>query len=198
MTSRDIIARIRDDRAQARRLEDTGADICFLALADGKGRASVRTLVLREIQDNRFLIFINQSSPKWKILSAGGDFELLLWYHSMQRQYRVRGTTQACDREFVKQSWQRRPRGSKYLDLLYESIADQSSTIDSREDLVTHISNVKASNDVDNMEAPDKVGGVELVASRIEMLDLNREDRIHDRQCFELKDGSWTSTTLVP
>lgn len=194
----DIIARIKDDRAQARRLEDTGADICFLALADESGQASVRTLVLREIQDNRFLLFINQSSPKWKTLAAGGNYELLLWYHSMQRQYRVRGHTRECDRDFVRQSWLRRPRGSKHLDLLYENVSDQSSEIGSRDELVGHINSIRAAHNVDNMEAPEKVAGIELVATQIEMLDLNREDRIHDRRRFNLIDGTWQSTTLIP
>ena len=198
MPTQDPIARIRDDRVQARRLEDSGADICFLALADDQGRASVRTLVLREIRDNCFLLFINRSSPKWKILEAGGDYELLLWYQSMQRQYRVRGTTRECDVKFVRQSWQRRPRGSKYLDILYATTVDQSTEIESRDALVGHINSIKGAHDVENMEAPDKVAGIELVASSIELLDLNREDRIHDRQRYDLIDGQWRPTTLVP
>ncbi len=198
MATRDIIEKIRDDRFQARRLDDTGADICFLALADNDGNASVRTLVLRDIQENRFLLFVNQSSPKWKIIRAGGNVELLLWYHSMQRQYRIRGSAQEHDPEFVRQSWQRRPRGSKHLDLMYEHVADQSSEIGTREDLVGHITEIRTKNDVDNMEAPTKVAGIELVATQIEMLDLNREDRIHDRQRFSLIDGEWQSVTLVP
>ncbi|MDZ7687011.1 MAG: pyridoxamine 5'-phosphate oxidase family protein [Gammaproteobacteria bacterium] len=198
MLIEDPVARIRDDRAQARRLDDTGADVCFLALADSDGRASVRTLVLREIHDNRFLLFMNRSSPKWKILSAGSTFELLLWYHSMQRQYRISGSSQECERDYVRQSWQRRPRGSKYLDLLYEEIADQSSRIESREALVEHIKAIRQARDIDDIDAPEKVAGIEIVADRIEMLDLNREDRIHDRQVFTLEDGSWQSTVLVP
>lgn len=190
--------RIRDDRAQARRLEDTNSDICFLALADADGRASVRTLVLREVRDNRFLLFMNRSSPKWQILLSGGNYELLLWYHSMQRQYRVSGDMQECDPDFVRQSWQRRPRGSKYLDILYEHVAPQSSAIASREELVSQISKIRSDYTVDDMEAPEKVAGVELVANRIEMLDLNREDRIHDRRVFTLDGNAWQEGTLIP
>lgn len=194
----DPIVRIRNDRAEARKLDDANADICFLALADAEGQASIRTLVMRDIRGHRFLLFMNQSSPKWRILTSGGSYQLLLWYPSMQRQYRVSGTINELEPEFVKQNWQRRPRGSKYLDILYEDTADQSSLIDSRQALVTEINRIKSEYKVDDMDAPDKVAGIELVSDRIEMLDLNREDRIHDRQLFSRAGDEWTAQILVP
>ncbi len=198
MPDRNPVQRIKDDRIQARRLEDPNSDVCYLALADPAGNASVRTLILRDISDNRFLLFMNQSSPKWKILKQGGTYELLLWYPSMQRQYRISGGINFCDPDFVRQSWLRRPRGSKYLDILYEHTIDQSEPIESRGALVTEINRIRASFDLDNLTAPEKVAGVELVAKRIEMLDLNREDRIHDRMVYTFNDGIWEPTTLVP
>ncbi len=194
----DPIQQIMDDRAQARRLGDTGADICFLALADQAGHASARTLVLRDIKDNRFLLFVNRSSPKWQALESGASWELLLWYHSMQRQYRIGGSTQECDTQFVRDSWQRRPRGSKYLDILYESTQSQSSTIESRSALIDRIQQIREQENIDEMEAPSKVTGIELVADRIEVLDLNHQDRIHDRQRFTLQGSDWIAEFLVP
>lgn len=192
------ISKIQHDRAEARKLEDPNADICFLALADRDGNASIRTLVLRDITDNRFLLFMNQSSPKWKILQSGGNYELLIWYPSMQHQYRVGGEAQTLDPELVKQNWLRRPRGSKYLDILYEHTADQSSFIESRQELVKEIIRIRSEYDVDEIQAPNKVAGIELVANRIEMLDLNREDRIHDRRLFSFDGTAWSSQTMVP
>jgi len=194
----DPIARIRSDRAEARKLDDPNADTCFLALADKEGNASIRTLVLRDIADNHFLLFVNQSSPKWRIIQAGGTYELLIWYPSMQRQYRIGGGVKILDDEFVKRNWLRRPRGSKYLDLLYEHTTDQSSFIESRQHLVDHISRIRAEYNVDEIEAPNKVAGLELIAERVEMLDLNREDRIHDRQLFILTGGGWSAKVMIP
>ena len=76
---------IQSDRKQARRLKDSNADVCFLALADANGKASVRTLVLRDINDNRFTLFINKTSPKWQAFTGGTGHELLIWYASVQR-----------------------------------------------------------------------------------------------------------------
>lgn len=198
MTSKHPITQIKHDRTDARRLDDPNADICFLALCDQDGKATVRTLVLREIRDNHFLVFMSRSSPKWQILTGGGSYQLLLWYPTMQRQYRISGTMEFVDDTFVKTSWLRRPRGSKLLDLYYEYKGDQSSLIDSRATLVDRITELRQTFELDDLEAPTKVAGIELVASEIEMLDLNREDRIHDRQLFRLVGDDWVSQYLVP
>jgi len=192
------LTNIMNDRAEARKQGDSNADTCFLALADKDGQASVRTLVLREITDRHVVLFLNRTSPKWQLFQQGANYELLLWYTSMQRQYRIQGTMQPLDREIVKQTWQRRPQGSKYLDYLYQEMAPQSSEIESREQLANEIQRLKQSYKVDDMQAPADVGGIELIANRVEMLDLNREDRIHDRRVFSLQDGRWTVKYLVP
>lgn len=192
------IQKIQNDRTEARKLGDTNADICFLALSDAQGKASVRTLVLRDIVDNRFTLFINKSSPKWKALSNGANLELLIWYASMQRQYRISGRTREVDQEMVMSNWQRRPIGSKYLDYVYEELGAQSSVIDSRQMLTDKINQLKNHLDADMMQAPSLVAGIEIVADRIEILDLNKEDRIHDRQVHTFDGSEWSSVTLIP
>lgn len=189
---------IRSDRTDARKLEDPNADICFLALAGKDSKVSLRTLVLRSVNENRFSVFVNRTSPKWQALTNDPDYELLLWYPSMQRQYRVSGNVQILDDEIVKTNWHRRPLGSKYLDYVYERLGPQSSFIDSRATLIESIRQVKETWQAEDMEPPDTVAGVDLVAERIEMLDLNREERIHDRQLFTLENGTWTSRVLIP
>jgi pyridoxamine 5'-phosphate oxidase len=192
------IHKIQSDRTDARELGDTNADICFLALADSSGRASVRTLVLRDIIDNRFTLFINKSSPKWEALSGGANHELLIWYASMQRQYRISGTTQELDPETVKSNWHRRPIGSKYLDHVYEQLGAQSTPINSRQLLTDKIKQLKSELPADDMKPPSLVAGIQIIADRIEMLDLNKEDRIHDRQIHTFDGSEWTSETLIP
>jgi pyridoxamine 5'-phosphate oxidase len=192
------IEKIKADRAEARKIRDPNADTCFLALADKNGQASVRTLVLREIADRHFVLFLNRTSPKWKLLEAGAGYELLLWYPSRQRQYRVQGSLLELDPAIVNVNWQRRPQGSKYLDYVYEEMAPQSSKLNNREQLVEEVQRLKRVYKIDDMQAPIHVGGVQLVASRIEMLDLNRDDRIHDRQLFTFADDQWTAQVLVP
>ena len=194
----DPIEEIKRDRAEALKNQDPNAGICFLALATPEGEASVRTLVLREILDNRFSLFINQTSPKWQQLSNQANYELLLWYPSCQKQYRVGGTCGVLDTDFVKTNWYRRPSGSKLLDYVYKEFAPQSSFIQSRQTLVEEIERLKSAYEIDEMHPPDHITGIELVANRIEMLDLKREDRIHDRRLFTLQSDGWHTRFMVP
>tara|TARA_B110000196_G_scaffold312312_1_gene317421 strand:+ start:288 stop:875 length:588 start_codon:yes stop_codon:yes gene_type:complete len=194
----DPVERIQSDRAQARSLDDPNADLCFLALADSSGRASVRTLVLRDITELFITLFINRTSPKWHIIDRGGDAELLIWYPSVQRQYRIRGTLTEIDAKTIATSWQRRPVGSKYLDHVYEEMGAQSSFIDSRESLTSKLGDLKSSTSSDDLSVPPSATGVSLNYSSIDMLDLNKEDRIHDRQLFTLTGNSWISKVMIP
>ncbi|HIG42778.1 MAG: pyridoxamine 5'-phosphate oxidase family protein [bacterium] len=192
------VEEITRDRNEARNDGDRNADICFLALASKDGKASVRTLVLRDIVQNRFILFINQTSPKWQLLSNGADYEILLWYPSRQRQYRIHGDCEIVDESLVKTNWHRRPDGPKYMDYLYRDVAPQSSFIDNRQDLVSEIDQIKSNHPVADMTPPAEVTGVELVANRIEILDLNSEDRIHDRRLFTLLDDGWHVQVMIP
>jgi pyridoxamine 5'-phosphate oxidase len=189
---------IQSDRQQARQLGDANADICFLALADADGKASVRTLVLRDINDNHFTLFINKTSPKWRAFVEGTGHELLLWYTTVQRQYRISGSLKELDEDIVKSNWQRRPTGSKYLDYVYEELGSQSSTIESREILTNKIQQLKQDRDAEGLQSPPMVAGIELVADRIDLLDLNNLDRIHDRRLYTFDGGAWRSEVLIP
>ena len=193
----NVLETIRGDREQARKLDDPNAGLCFLALADSNGNASVRTLVLREVVENRFRVFIHKTSPKWRLLSAGAGGELLLWYPSVQRQYRISGTISELDPEIVRSHWQRRPAGSKVLDHVYEEL-EQSTVIASRSLLTGKIAQLQRELPLKDMSVPENAGGLELVGTRIESLDLSNEDRIHDRRLHRFDGGGWTSQVLVP
>lgn len=190
----DIIA----NRTKAQEAKDTNADICFLSLADEDGLASVRTLVLRNIKNRGFSIFINQSSPKWKILSCGGSWQILLWYASQQKQYRISGSMEPISEQEVRESWKLRPDGSKWLDQVYETLGAQSSTLSSRQDLLDHIDSLKQQHCIEDMQAPSQVGGITLNAESIERLDLLNPDRIHDRRLFTWKNNQWVQKFLIP
>lgn len=192
------IEAINRDRSEAFKNQDPNAGICFLALASKQGKASVRTLVLRDILDNRFSLFINQTSPKWQQLISGDDYELLLWYPTCQKQYRIHGTCAELDQELVRTNWYRRPAGSKLLDYVYKEMAPQSSFIPSRQTLIDAVKRLGAAYKIEDMQPPEQIAGVELVADTIEMLDLNREDRIHDRRLFHLSNDGWHSKIMIP
>lgn len=193
----DPIQAINDDRHLARSHDDASADLCFLALSD-KGQPSVRTLVLREVSDTGLTLFINTTSPKWQIIQDNPAAELLLWYHSIQRQYRVTGRIEQLDRSVIEKNWPRRPAGSKYLDHSYGTLADQSSVLANRQSLIDHVTRLRESRPEDSLTTPTSATGVILIPDIIECLDLNRADRIHERKQYTRQLDSWMTEHLMP
>jgi pyridoxamine 5'-phosphate oxidase len=191
------IDKINSDRHSARGLEDSNADICFLALSQN-GKPSVRTLVLRDVNEDGFTLFINRTSHKWDVLQENSTAEILLWYTSCQRQYRINGSIHELERSVIEKNWHRRPTGSKYLDHTYETLGPQSSPIDSRETLTGHVAKLKSEQLEDSLTTPPSATGVILRPDTIESLDLNARDRIHDRRLYSRNGTDWEEQILIP
>lgn len=193
------IEQIVADRDAARHSSDPNADVCFLATTDAAGQAHVRTLVLREIVENRFGVYMNRSSPKWQQLTANNGYELLLFYPTRLRQYRLSGTVQEIEAAIVNSNWNMRPAGSKYMDYFYHETAPQSSILESRQALLSGIETLKKRYpDPQDLLPPDLVAGLDLVITDIDVLDLSNPDRIHNRIHHFLKEGDWVAQVLVP
>ena len=188
------------DRNAARQSSDPNADVCFLATTDANGRAHVRTLVLREIVDNRFGVYLNRSSPKWTQLAENNGYELLLFYPTIARQYRLSGSMQEIDPTIVSSNWRMRPAASKYLDYVYREVLPQSSNIESRQALLSEIDSLKSRYpDPDGLSPSDLAAGLDLVITGIDRLDISTDpDHIHDRFNYSLSQGEWVEQVLVP
>ena len=122
-----IIEQIREDRARALEADDPTGQVCYLATVEADGSPSVRTLVLREVLERSVRLFINASSPKWRALSANSACQILLWYPSIQIQYRLSGAAAIASRADIENNWHRRPLRAKLLDYFYATRAAQRS-----------------------------------------------------------------------
>ena len=193
----DPIERIKNERQEARNQDDPNADLCFLALSESE-KPSVRTLVLRDVSDNGFTLFINTTSPKWSIIQTNNKAEILIWYSKSQTQYRIYGLIEEIPPSIIEHNWHRRPPESKYIDYSYESLGSQSSQINSMDDLTGHIKELKEAHPEEEMVKPESAAGIVLRPEVIEMLDLSTPNRIHDRRRFDLVDGKWQCTQLIP
>ena len=191
------INKIINDRQSARDRRDPNADICFLALSKNN-QPSVRTLVLRTISDDGVTLFVNKTSEKWKILKSNKRAEFLLWFSTVQIQYRIRGIIAEIDRRSIETNWPNRPPDSKYLDHAYSDFQTQSSCIESHAHLLQHINEFKRDNPEDSLAVPDTAAGLHVQPHEIEMLDLNHPSGIHDRRLFRKDEDSWNATQLMP
>ena len=182
---------------QAVAAEDPSAKTCTLATVD-KGQVSMRTLVLRELAARGPVIFINDSSPKWRALMAGGHSELLLFWPSQMRQYRLRGEWQLLDEEEMRQHWRHKPEGSKWLDHYYAQCQPQSSALAAEDELAAAIADLRCANPVDEIPFSPNARGLALQIDWLEYWSASA-DGLHRRYRYQRSDtGQWRRQCLVP
>lgn len=187
----DPVSLFKIDRDRARAAQDPMANLLTLG-HNGDQTAEMRTLVLRDVGDE-LAIFINATSPKWPAL--GGRTSLLMYWPSIQIQYRILADLSPVQAEIVADSWQLRPDAPKRMDWFYTEVRAQSQPVDSRAALLEKVHQLALP---DNLVAPDTARGLVLKPFRVERLDLTQENGIHDRTLFLRQADHWTEQTLVP
>ena len=181
------------DRRKARARRDSAADLCTVGTVDQDGNPSLRTLVLRHVND-KLAIFVNGTSPKVKELSNSDSVAAMIYLPSVSVQYRLTCTVTAIDPRVVHEFWLLRPEISKKLDALYESNS-QGSEIPSQAWLEEQIASTAAPS-----EATASAIGFYLQPQIVARLELDdRPDFVHRATRYVLDDaGEWTVRTLMP
>lgn len=189
----------RDNWEKAKSLGDASAAYCTLGSVSDNGQVSTRTLVLREVTDDSFVIFINNTSPKWKQLDHSQKIELLVFWPSLMHQYRIRGELEFIPEETMRLHWTNKPYDSKIIDNYYSDYQSQSSVLDSRDTLVTGINRLKSTYPTEaSVPFPTNAEGVKIRANYIECWYGSDEDRLHGRHLYTLSDNWWERKVLVP
>ncbi len=167
------------------------ANLCALATTAADGAPSVRTLVLRDVE-NRLALFFNATSPKQRELEATSSaVALLVYLPSQSVQYRLECALTPMPPALVHDSWKLRPPVPKRMDWLYEE-HPQSSLVPSREYLQALLpSETPAS-------APASALGFYVEPRTVERLHLAQPDGIHDRRRYDRIDSGWREQVLVP
>ena len=188
---KDPVAAFAIDRARARELDDTLVDRCFLATVDAHGEPHVRTLVLRDVDDN-LALFCNASSPKVAELQNSKTVAIVAYWPTIQVQYRMNVRVRKMDPAIVARHWRLKPTTTKKLDALYEH-TPQSTEIKDREALIAAVSEAE----IPKIASSNSIGFL-LHPVRIERLDLNTSEGIHDRRLYSLRNQLWAVSTLLP
>ena len=196
----DPLARLHEDRLQARGHRDPWAELCVVSTVTAAGEPSARVLVVRELDtdtgtaDPSIGIFVNASSPKVEEFSRSSTVAVLIYLPSVMVQYRLRCTLDPIDASLVHQAWQMRPDVPKRMDWLYET-HPQSTEIASRRTLIDAVSDESGERP---LAAPESAVGYLIQPSEVERLDLSQTDAPHDRRRYSLQDGDWAEAILVP
>jgi pyridoxamine 5'-phosphate oxidase len=190
----DPLALFRDWHALAIEAGVTLPEAMTLATADGAGRPTARTVLLKGVDERGFVFFTNYESRKGRQLEANPNAALVfLWHTEPRRQVLVTGSVERVPRGESEAYFATRDVGSR----LGAWASRQSFPLESRTELERAYSDAEArfGNDV---PLPDWWGGYILRPETVEFWE-SRPNRLHERIRYtRADDGSWQTALLAP
>ena len=165
-----------------------------LATASADGRPSVRTVLLKGVDDRGLIFYTNYESRKAREMEATGRASLLFFWPSLERQVRIDGTVERVSPAESDAYFETRPLDSRLS--VYAS--RQSEAIESREVLEDAFERVRRTYGDGPVPRPDWWGGYRIVPDEFEFWQ-GRTSRLHDRLRYvQGSDGSWRRERLAP
>ena len=165
-----------------------------LATASPDSRPSVRTVLLKAIDDRGYIFYTNYESRKAREMEATGRASALFFWRSVERQVRIDGTVERISPAESDAYFETRPLDSRMS--VYAS--KQSEPIPSRDVLEEAFERVKRTYGDGPVPRPDWWGGYRIVPDEFEFWQ-GRTSRLHDRlRYMKCTDGSWRRERLAP
>jgi pyridoxamine 5'-phosphate oxidase len=164
-----------------------------LATATRSGRPSVRTVLLKSVDERGFVFYTNYSSRKAREIAETGRASLLFVWRSVERQVGIEGSVEKVSDAESDAYFATRPVESRWS--VYAS--RQSEHLDSREALESRY-DVARQIYGETIPRPHWWGGYRVIPDEFEFWQ-GRPRRLHDRlQYTKQADGSWARERLAP
>jgi pyridoxamine 5'-phosphate oxidase len=164
-----------------------------LATADGRGRPSVRTVLLKGLDIDGAVFYTNLESRKGRELSENPWAAAALLWRPLQRQVRIEGPALPVSDDEADRYFASRPPGAQ----ISAAASQQSEPIGSRADLERQYAEVEQANADGDLARPPFWGGFRLGFDSLEFWQ-GRADRLHDRIRFVRGGAGWTRERLQP
>ena len=175
-------------------VRDLEADPTAFALATSTrdGRPSVRTVLLKGVDQRGFVFYTNYQSRKASELDGTGRAALLFYWPSLVRQVRIEGLVEKVDEAESDAYFATRPVESRWS--VYAS--NQSEVIASRAALESRY-DVARETYGDSIPRPSWWGGYRVVPAEFEFWQ-GRPSRLHDRLRYQRDASGWRRDRLAP
>ena len=165
----------------------------ILATVNELGRPDARTVLLKDVSDGGFVFYTNYNSRKGRELADSPHVCLVFLWASLERQVRIEGRAERVSAAESDAYYASRPRGSR----LGAWASDQSEPVASREIMERTLTEVEARYLDKPVPRPSHWGGYRVIPEEMEFWQ-GRPNRLHDRLCFQRKDGVWERRRLQP
>tara|TARA_B110000014_G_C19841277_1_gene436116 strand:- start:56 stop:682 length:627 start_codon:yes stop_codon:yes gene_type:complete len=180
---------------EAKKTEPNDPNAFSLAVADSKGRPSVRIVLLKNFNKNGFIFYTNLNSQKSISIKENPKGEMCFHWKSLSRQVRVYGSiSHVLDKE-ADNYYNSREYGSR----IAAWASKQSEVLQSREKLINLINKYKKKyNDEKKIPRPNYWSGWNLLPTEIEFW-LEGNNRVHERlKYIKSSKDKWNKFLLNP
>ncbi len=172
---------------------DTDYNAMIISTNSLDGFPASRIVLLREVNNEGFVFYTNYNSDKGKEIQADPKVSMNFFWRELEKQIRIRGVISKISAEKSDEYFQSRPRKSQ----IGAWVSDQSSVIESREQLVQKEIELTKKLEGSEVPRPENWGGYIVQPSFMEFWQ-GRSGRLHDRLRFTLEKNQWRADRLSP
>jgi len=170
------------------------ANAMNLSTVNSEGKPTSRIVLLKGIEDRKFIFYTNYQSQKGRELESNSACALTFFWPELERQVRIEGNALRVEEKKSIEYFQSRPRGSQ----VGAWSSPQSTVIESREILDERKKKVEEKfNGLSVLPKPHQWGGFEIDPTMFEFWQ-GRPSRLHDRIQFIKVDNVWKVQRLAP
>lgn len=164
-----------------------------LATISPEGNPRTRIVLVKDFSKDGLIFYTNYESAKAKGMEVNKAVSVNFVWHPLQRQINIQGFTEKVDRKVSELYFHSRPRGSQ----LGALVSPQSKVIASRKVLEDRLAELDAQYKNEPIPLPENWGGIRIVPTRFEFWQ-GRDNRLHDRFEYILKNDQWSTQRLAP
>ena len=164
-----------------------------LSTVAADGSPSARNVLLKQVDEQGFVLFTNYTSDKASEMEATHRAALTFSWTELRRQVRVVGDAQRLTDEESDRYWTTRPRGSQ----LGAWSSDQSAVVADRATLERAFAEQQERWASREVGRPDHWGGYRVRPDTVEFWQ-GRPDRLHDRLRYRRGQDGWVVERRAP
>ncbi len=165
-----------------------------LATAGSDGRPTIRTVLLKGIDERGAVFFTNRNSRKGRAIEANNRAAIVMYWDALDRQVNVEGQVTTVADEESDEYFATRPVPSQVA----AWASRQSEPAGSRAELDARALEVAERFGAGRVPRPPHWGGYRISLDRLEFWQ-GHPDRLHDRVVYTRDDrGSWKAQRLYP